>query len=357
MARNSGYVSSNVQERVYSGTLGYGVATGTGASSSITAGGIAYTLLTFTSDGSLTVSTAGLFDILMVGGGAAAGNAYYNNPAPTTWGCSAGGGGGGVLGYYSGFNTVDTLTLFFDTGVYTIDVGLGGTPFGDANNYYYAPGLPGRPSRIAPAGANSATYTILEALGGGGGAAAGPWSSSDYAYSIGKDGANGGGSTWTGFPFLGEGLSWDSTYGTNVPTYPAGAIPGFPRGRRGSSGSVSNGSGNSTNRGGGGAGAAGDAGNSSSGVGGSGGNGLDVSAWLGQGSPYYIGAGGAGAGNSSGGAAGLGGVAGRNNGQANNGISGVQPGAGGGGCAANSNIGNCLGGFGAPGAIWVRFRV
>ena len=52
---------------------GYGVATG-GSSSSITVSGNAYTLLTFTSTGTLTVSTAGLFDVLLIGGGGGGGN-------------------------------------------------------------------------------------------------------------------------------------------------------------------------------------------------------------------------------------------------------------------------------------------
>ena len=41
---------------------GYGVASG-GTSSSITVSGDSYTLLTFTSDGTLTVATAGWFDV------------------------------------------------------------------------------------------------------------------------------------------------------------------------------------------------------------------------------------------------------------------------------------------------------
>ena len=43
----------------------YGVATG-GASTAITVAGTAYTLLTFTSDSNLVVTTAGLFDVLLV---------------------------------------------------------------------------------------------------------------------------------------------------------------------------------------------------------------------------------------------------------------------------------------------------
>ena len=64
----------------------YGTATG-GSSSSITVGGINYTLLTFTSTGTLTVTKAGFFDFLAVGGGG--GNGYY-----VTSNAGAGGGSG-----------------------------------------------------------------------------------------------------------------------------------------------------------------------------------------------------------------------------------------------------------------------
>jgi len=54
------------------GGANYGAATG-GTSSSITVGGIAYTLLTFTTDANLVVSKTGLFDVLLVGGGGGGG--------------------------------------------------------------------------------------------------------------------------------------------------------------------------------------------------------------------------------------------------------------------------------------------
>ena len=66
---------------------GYGVATG-GTSTSIT-DTVAYTLLTFTSDDNLVVSTGGLFDICLVGGGGGAGT--------TAADFEQGGGGGGQV--------------------------------------------------------------------------------------------------------------------------------------------------------------------------------------------------------------------------------------------------------------------
>ena len=69
--RELGYVSAGSVSTIVA-TTGYGVATG-GTSSSITIGGQNYTLLTFTSDATLTVTSAGLFDVLLVGGGGGAG--------------------------------------------------------------------------------------------------------------------------------------------------------------------------------------------------------------------------------------------------------------------------------------------
>lgn len=67
---------------------GYGLATG-GTSSSITVSSNPYTLLSFTSDGTLTVATGGIFDCLLIGGGGGHG---YAGAQP-----QGGGGGGGVI--------------------------------------------------------------------------------------------------------------------------------------------------------------------------------------------------------------------------------------------------------------------
>ena len=73
----------------------YGTATG-GSSSSITVGGINYTLLTFTTDQNLVVSKAGLFDVLLIGGGAGGGFSSAGSPTAT------GGGGAGAPGTATG---------------------------------------------------------------------------------------------------------------------------------------------------------------------------------------------------------------------------------------------------------------
>ena len=68
-----GYVSSTNTGTIISAGIPYGTATGGASSSTITVGGQSYTLLTFTSDGNLTVSAAGLFDVLLVAGGGGGG--------------------------------------------------------------------------------------------------------------------------------------------------------------------------------------------------------------------------------------------------------------------------------------------
>jgi len=125
MGRNRlGYVSEDPTTSVVyvNGTqTGYGVATG-GSSSSITVGGQAYTLLTFTSTGTLTVSTAGLFDVLSVGGGAGS-TGYSNN--------GAGGGAGGVA--------IQTIYLSANA---TVTIGGGGTGATIGNASYGSTGSP-----------------------------------------------------------------------------------------------------------------------------------------------------------------------------------------------------------------------
>ena len=94
---------------------------------------------TYTASGTLTVTTAGLADLVLVGGGASGG--YSTDPG--------GGGGGGAGGGIQ-------LSAYLPVGTYTVTVGAGGAA-GSANGA----GLPGNLSRIY-------AYT---STGGGGGAA------------------------------------------------------------------------------------------------------------------------------------------------------------------------------------------
>jgi hypothetical protein len=90
--------------------IGYGVATG-GTSSTITVSGQSYTMLTFTGAGTLTVTKAGLFDLLIIGGGSSGLSGWYGNGRPG----GPGGGAGGAL----------ETTVYLSTNQ-TVSIGAGG---------------------------------------------------------------------------------------------------------------------------------------------------------------------------------------------------------------------------------------
>ena len=213
---------------------GYGIATG-GTSSSITVSTQAYTLLSFTSDSSLVVTSAGLFDVLLVGGGAAGGSARSN------YGTGGGGGGGGVM----------QQTIYLDAGTYTVDVG--------------APGAESSGNPSTREGKESAIYSAknLGIAVSGGGASASPYNSS-----FASSGATGGGA-WNG--------------GTGAP----GSSFGYAGGNGGSSGTYNGGGG-----GGGGAGAVGT--NGSGSTAGNGGAGVEINTFISGASSFKGGGGGGG---------------------------------------------------------------
>jgi hypothetical protein len=99
--RQLGYVSQLTIQT--SPLMSYGTATG-GTSSSITVSSVDYTLLTFTGDATMTVTRAGLFEVLCIGAG---GGGYSPH--------NTGGGGGGW----------QTGTFYCDANV-SIVVGAGG---------------------------------------------------------------------------------------------------------------------------------------------------------------------------------------------------------------------------------------
>ena len=223
-ARLMGYVSASNTPTVVGQVGVYGTATG-GTSSSITVGSQAYTLLSFTSDGNLVVSAAGLFDVLLIGGGGAGGSS--NN-------YQAGGGGGGQVVGIS-----PTVTVYLDAATYAVDVGAGGvaSPTG------------GQSVKYEMNGKQSAIGTTIYAIGGGGG---GQYNtSSNYINAF--AGGNGGGAGQNGF-----------------------AAPSLVGGYSGGEEDAN------VNYGGGGGGAGGTGGNATASVGGTGGTGVDISAWLGQ---------------------------------------------------------------------------
>jgi hypothetical protein len=279
-----------------SGT-GYGTATG-GSSSSITVGGINYTLLTFTTDSTLTVTKAGLFDYYIVAGGGAGGVGQSNVSG-------AGGGAGGVL----------TGTAYFSANQ-TIDIGAGGTgstTAGAATN-----GL---------ASVIGSTTGSLSAVGGGRGG--GHNAGSTFA----GNGGSGGGSSYSGADVQQPGVSVANTIqgyggGTGTSTLSVGAA------------------------GGGGATAIGGSQTGSSTTGAVGGAGVDVSTFI-SGAALYK-AGGGGGGGATGGAGGSSvGGAGGNSSSAGN-AAAANTGGGGGGCGYGASN---AGGAGGSGIIYIRFKV
>ena len=304
--RPSGYVSAGqVQQIAYTP---YGNASG-GSSSTITVSGQSYTLLSFTSDGTLTVNRGGLFDVLMFGGGGAGGS--NQNVAEAQGG---GGGGGGKR----------QVTLYLAAGTYAVTIGAGAA--GGIGNDAVA-----NPSYIGD---------LIYALGGGAGA-----SSDYYASNSGPEKvkcANGGGA---------------ATSAVNTKPWAGG-----------NAGAAAFGAGGYSGRGAGGGGGCGGVGQTGTGtielyVGGTGGAGEDISAWLGQAAGTTIkGAGGGGSGRGTGtgyrgagGSSGIGGYGGANS--ENGGSAGANTASGGGGGGWQPTAGTTRsGGAGGSGIIYVRFR-
>ena len=143
------------------GMSGYGIATGAGTTGYTTSAitdpslnNTAYQLLRWTATtgtNTLTVSTAGLFEIFVLGGGGGAGN-----------NSSAGSGGGGGAGQ------LVKQTVYLPVGAYTIIVGAGGTRGTSGQGTGTISGARGGFSAICP---TTPAYPKIIAVGGGGGMA------------------------------------------------------------------------------------------------------------------------------------------------------------------------------------------
>jgi hypothetical protein len=297
--------------QVYDGTnwtdvgLGaYGSATG-GTSSSITVDGVNYTLLTFTSTGTLTVTKAGVFDVLLFAGGGGGGG--QTNTGGVLYSCGGGGAGGRLQ---------DTIYLDADA---TITIGAGGAGFVTSPA---AVATSGAPSWIRVGGGQ------LHAVGGGRGTSIEPTL-------LQESGGSGGGGTH----------SATSSFRTGAAAF-YDTVSGY-KGGDGTNLDFSNGAAG----GGGGAGAAGADGTGT--TGGAGGAGYDVSAFIG-GSTLYKGGGGGGGGTTGGaGGSSIGGAGGSN---ANGSAASANTASGGGG-GGNSGSNNRAGGNGGSGIVYVRFKV
>lgn len=191
--------------QVYDGTdwvdlsTGYGVATG-GSSSSITVGGINYTLLTFTSDATLTVTKAGLFDVAVQAGGAGGNNGVAG-------GFRGGGGGAGGL--------IITTVYIPDT-TYSIDIGAGGalqvdgSPGGIVPLLYAAGGGKGGSNLVGTGGPG-----FVNGGGGGGGS----WGTTAGGTGVAGFGFNGASGTSGGAGGGGAGVTANAVAGTGGTGY------------------------------------------------------------------------------------------------------------------------------------------
>jgi hypothetical protein len=275
---------------------GYGIATG-GSSSSITVSSTAYTLLTFSTDANLVVSTGGLFDVMMFAGG--------------------GGGGSGIAGSFGGVNTFHAgggggaggrvqTTLYLAAATYAVSIGAGG-----AGN---------------TKGLEALIGTVVQAVGGGGGGGGG-------GQPLSQTGGSGSGNNG----YFADGIS------STVKVLQQGNLGGIGLGDTAFANPAGGG-----NRGGGGGGfsGVGDSGGST----GNGGAGVDVSTFISGSALFKAGGGGGGR------VAGGGGAGGSSVGGAGTSSSGS-----GGSASANTASGGgggySGGGSGGSGIVYVRFRV
>jgi len=140
----------------------YGTATGgIGAPVAVTIGGVDYEYLTFTSSGTLTITKAGLFDVLMFAGG----------------GCGGTGATNGVIGGGAGAGGVLEETIYLDTNV-TVTIGAGGaTGYPWTEGSSSTVGNAARNLSVAGGGKGGGYITAVSAIagtmGGSGGGGAG----------------------------------------------------------------------------------------------------------------------------------------------------------------------------------------
>ena len=259
-----------------------------------------YKVHTFTANGTLTVTTAGYCDVLVVAGGGGGGSL-------------GGGGGAGGLLYRRGYAIVN--------GNYAVTVGGGGAG--------------GVGQAAGGNGVNSVFDTLIARGGGGGGGYNGG------AGTVGQNGGSGGGNAYTqqdlaygGLPLAANGTFSDTT-------------------GQGSFGGPSDS--NNPYTGGGGGGAGQNGGSSTRHHGGMGGNGLRIDI-TGQ-EVWYAGGGGGSKHNNFGGSAGGRGMGGGGDGGAANGASATANTGGGGGGGGYFSGTFYNGGAGGSGIVIVRYRV
>ena len=151
-----------------SGLTALGTVTATGGTIDTSVSG--YKIHTFTSNGTFTVSTIGIVDVLVVAGGGGGGTSKSG---------AGGGGGGGAGGYLYSSSAVTARA-------YTITVGGAGD------------GASGSGATWGYNGGNSSAFGLV-ALGGGGGQAGANEDIPEYEVGRGHDGGSGGGGAYRGY--------------------------------------------------------------------------------------------------------------------------------------------------------------
>ena len=245
--------------------------------------GIDYKYLTFTASGTLTVTRAGLCDLLIIGGGGGGGRER-----------AGGGGAGGYLAITQGYLPTGTLTV-------TVGAGGAGGISGSGNNAFM--GRNGAASRLgdfyAPGG------------GGGFGQTAGGFGSGANGGSGGGAGGNqtGTGTGGTGVPVIGNdggpatiGGSGSGGGGGGGAGAVGGTFNNSANGGTGGAGTASSITGASVTRGGGGGGSG-----ATAGAGGAGGGGTSGNSTANAGTAGTVNTGGGGGGNYSANTGGAGG--------------------------------------------------
>ena len=247
--RQLGYVSTLITETVP--LMSWGTATGgIGSPVSSTISGVNYQYLTFTSTGTLTVTKAGLFDIMIIGGGAGGVIQYtIYLSANETITVGAGGGAGGFGGRSSiGATRVGILAMgggpqngTFDTGFYGASTGGGrggaGAPTTAETFYGFNGGAGASNGAGGGGGAGGAGVTATTNNGGAGGIGV------DVSLFIGGSalfkaaGGGGGGSSAGGAGGSSIGGAGGTASGTSAAANTASGGGGCPTGTAGSGGS------------------------------------------------------------------------------------------------------------------------
>jgi len=253
-------------------TTGYGSASG-GSATSITVAGTAYTLLTFTTDSTLTVGKAGKFDIFAVGGG----------------------GGGGTLGGGGGGGGIMQATIELAATTYSVAIGVGGPGAPAANTAGYNGSPSGLASIAAGGGGGGSQQNTNGRNGGCGGGGGNRTSTGGSGFPLqGSNGGNGpggvavgggggGGASAVGANAVGA-AGGNGGAGTSASTFTGGSVATVFSGGGGGGGTTP---GNGTDGGGNGT-DAGTAGSGTAGRGGGGGGANSGTAGAGSSGIVYV---------------------------------------------------------------------